>query len=159
MTFTGIYRHIMSNNLEALPNTVMGLHAIIEHHGAISHMSCCELEVLLNKAAQAAGATVLGANFHDFGDGVGNTGVLMLAESHISVHTWPECHYAAIDIFVCNESSHTIMDRVEAAIDVLRSADRQGCFHHHVIHRAAPESANSNGQLHTLKTDFIQESK
>ena len=152
-------RHIMTNNPDISPSNVMGLHAIIEHHGHISHMSCHELEILLNKAAMAAGATVLGANFHDFGDGMGNTGVLMLAESHISIHTWPECNYAAIDIFVCYENSHNALDRLEAAIGVLRSADTQGCFHDHVIRRAAPQKANSNGQLHSLKTDFIKESK
>jgi len=122
-------------------NSVKGLHAIVEHSGKISRFDCQQLEGLLRRAAEAAGATILTSCFHDFGDGLGNTGVLVLAESHISVHTWPENNYAAIDIFVCSEIGHNGMEPVDAAIEVLRSADRQGCFHCHVIHRSVPASA------------------
>jgi S-adenosylmethionine decarboxylase len=121
--------------------SVKGLHAIIEHSGEISGFDCQQLDDLLRKAAEAAGATILTSRFHDFGDGLGNTGVLVLAESHISVHTWPENNYAAIDIFVCSKIGHNGMEPVEAAVEVLRSADRQGCFHCHVIERAVPNSA------------------
>jgi len=38
---------------------------------------------------------------HNFGEGSGVTGVVLLAESHISIHTWPELKYAAVDIFMC----------------------------------------------------------
>ncbi len=114
-----------------------GFHAIVEHAGLISHLDCVQLEALLREAATAANARVLVAHFHDFGDGLGNTGVLMLAESHISIHTWPEDNYAAIDIFVCSDK-HSAMEPVEAAIDVLRSADRQGRFFCQIIERAMP---------------------
>ncbi|KQQ32826.1 S-adenosylmethionine decarboxylase proenzyme [Duganella sp. Leaf126] len=63
--------------------------------------SCDTLDVLLRTAAGAAGARVLHSHFHGFGDGQGVTGVVLLAESHISIHTWPECGFAALDIFMC----------------------------------------------------------
>jgi S-adenosylmethionine decarboxylase len=61
------------------------------------------IRALLVSAAQASGATVLQANLHHFGEGMGVTGVVLLAESHMSIHTWPEHGYAALDIFVCGE--------------------------------------------------------
>ena len=54
-------------------------------------------------AAEAAGATVVGEVFHKFSP-VGVTGIVCIAESHISIHTWPEHAYAAADIFTCGES-------------------------------------------------------
>jgi S-adenosylmethionine decarboxylase len=59
------------------------------------------LESMLCRAAQAAGARVLGSHFHSFGATDGVTGVVLLAESHISIHTWPESGLAAADIFMC----------------------------------------------------------
>jgi S-adenosylmethionine decarboxylase len=59
------------------------------------------LESLLRTAALGAGAQVLGSRFHSFGAGDGVTGVVLLAESHISIHTWPESAFAAADIFMC----------------------------------------------------------
>jgi S-adenosylmethionine decarboxylase proenzyme len=54
----------------------------------------------LRAAADAMDATVVGAMFHRFAP-QGVTGVLLLSESHISVHTWPERGYAALDLFTC----------------------------------------------------------
>lgn len=59
------------------------------------------IEDLLHKAAKEAEATPIVGNFHHFGENFGITGVLLLKESHISIHTWPELSFAAIDIFMC----------------------------------------------------------
>jgi len=59
------------------------------------------IERALRDAAAAAGATVLHAHLHRFTPAGGVSGVLVLAESHISIHTWPERGFAAIDIFMC----------------------------------------------------------
>lgn len=75
-----------------------------------------ELERQMTAAALAAGAQVLSAHFHHFGAGAGVTGVIMLSESHISIHSWPEHRYAALDIFMCGEA------RPELALDFLRAA-------------------------------------
>jgi S-adenosylmethionine decarboxylase proenzyme len=52
------------------------------------------------KAAIACGAVVLGESFHHFSP-QGVSGVVIIAESHLSIHTWPEHGYAAVDIFTC----------------------------------------------------------
>ncbi|MBM3948329.1 MAG: adenosylmethionine decarboxylase [SAR202 cluster bacterium] len=51
-------------------------------------------------AAEKAGVTIVGKSFHKFSP-QGVTGILAIAESHISIHTWPEFGYAAADIFTC----------------------------------------------------------
>ena len=63
--------------------------------------NCSTLNALLRSAAEAAGARVLFSHFHAFGEGLGVTGVVLLAESHITIHTWPEHGFAAADIFMC----------------------------------------------------------
>jgi S-adenosylmethionine decarboxylase proenzyme len=54
------------------------------------------------EAAEEAGATVVGENFHKF-DPAGVTGIIAIAESHLCIHTWPEYSYAAVDIFTCGK--------------------------------------------------------
>ena len=61
------------------------------------------LKDILSAAANEAGATVLGESFHHF-DPHGVSGVVIIAESHLFIHTWPEHNYAAIDIFTCGDS-------------------------------------------------------
>ena len=58
---------------------------------------------VLLAAASDAGATIVGDTFHKFRP-IGVTGVVAIAESHISIHTWPERGYAAADIFTCGDS-------------------------------------------------------
>ena len=65
------------------------------------------------EAAREAKATVVGELFHQF-EPVGVSGVLLIAESHVSVHTWPEDRFVGVDIFTCGKE----MD-AEIAIDVL----------------------------------------
>jgi S-adenosylmethionine decarboxylase len=80
-----------------------GTHLLADFHGIDAHklVSCDEIDTLLRAGARAAGATVLHSHFHSFGPQQGVTGVLLLAESHISIHTWPEFGFAAADIFMC----------------------------------------------------------
>ncbi len=58
------------------------------------------LRGVLEEAAWATGGTVLGSQFYRF-DPIGASGVVLLAESHVSIHTWPEWRYAAVDVFGC----------------------------------------------------------
>lgn len=64
-----------------------------------------KLEAIMRQAAQVANANLLHLHLHKFGDNGGVTGVAVLAESHISVHTWPELDYAAFDIFMCGDKA------------------------------------------------------
>jgi len=61
------------------------------------------LKSVLLEAAEGCGATVLGESFHPFHP-QGVSGVVVIAESHLSIHTWPEYDYAAADIFTCGDS-------------------------------------------------------
>jgi len=85
------------------PESALGMHYIIEFFGAQNLVDCAPVQTVLREAAERAGAVVLDENIHDFGTGQGVTGVVVLAESHISIHTWPEHDYAAIDIFMCGD--------------------------------------------------------
>lgn len=80
-----------------------GKHLILDLFGVSTHKLCNldDVKACLEKSALQAGATILETNFHHFGEGYGLTGVIILAESHISIHTWPEEQFAAIDIFMC----------------------------------------------------------
>ncbi|MFT4053445.1 MAG: adenosylmethionine decarboxylase [Novosphingobium sp.] len=72
------------------------------------------VDAALRDAAAAARLTVLDVRLHHFGEGMGVTGVALLAESHISIHTWPEDGLGAVDLFVCGEEADP-----EAALRVI----------------------------------------
>lgn len=80
-----------------------GRHVLADFRGVAAERltDAATLETQLVAAAKAAGAHVLSAHFHHFGEGAGVTGVVMLSESHISIHSWPEHQFAALDIFMC----------------------------------------------------------
>lgn len=83
--------------------SAIGKHILADLHGVkpCALRDSAALENLLCRVAREAGARVLSSHFHSFGEGGGITGVVLLAESHISIHTWPECGLAAADIFMC----------------------------------------------------------
>jgi len=83
------------------PSTYDGRHLLADLYGCPVLDDAALIETALRAAANSAGATVIGLHLHHFGDGQGVTGVALLAESHMSIHTWPEHGYAAIDIFLC----------------------------------------------------------
>ena len=77
-------------------------------------------EVVLT-AAREAGATVVGETFHKFRP-IGVTGIVAIAESHISIHTWPEHSYAAADIFTCGQSL-TPLRAADLIVEMLECAN------------------------------------
>ena len=81
----------------------------------LSHLSDEEFIVnALKKAAFASGATILDVNSHSFGENQGVTAVVLLAESHITIHTWPEINFAALDVFMCGSCDS------KKAVDMLK---------------------------------------
>ncbi|VAX09431.1 S-adenosylmethionine decarboxylase proenzyme, prokaryotic class 1B [hydrothermal vent metagenome] len=107
----------------------IGCHLIIECRGRHAHLNEQALQALLVSAAEAGGASVLQAHFHPFGAGKGVTGVVLLAESHITVHTWPEHDYAAFDVFMCGDckplqAAEIITTACQDAVTSVRSIDR-----------------------------------
>ncbi len=113
----------------------IGHHLIIECQGSHAHLGEQALETLLVSAAKAGGASVLQAHFHPFGAGKGITGVLLLAESHITVHTWPEHDYAAFDIFMCGDC------KPMQAADVISAAYPEAVTSVQSIERGLPINA------------------
>jgi S-adenosylmethionine decarboxylase len=81
------------------------------------------LRQLCVQAVQSAGLSAVGELFHRFEAGGGVTGVVLLAESHLAVHTWPELAAVTIDVYVCNYSgdnsarAQDLMARLEAAFE------------------------------------------
>ena len=92
----------------------LGQHIILDIWGADGLTEIEHIEKAFAAMAEAASATLLKMQFHHFGEGCGITGVALLAESHISIHSWPEYNYAAIDIFMCGDSD------IQRAIPVVK---------------------------------------
>lgn len=93
-----------------------GTHLIIDVYGADRLDELSHVETALRDAVDAANATLLHIHLHHFTPNGGISGVAVLAESHISIHTWPECGYAALDVFMCGEANP------HATIEILREA-------------------------------------
>src|SRR5437667_11114790 len=87
-----------ANELHAL-----GRHLVLELNGCNPKLlnDVKRVEEILVAAAKIAKATIVGTHFHQFSP-FGISGIVVIAESHVSVHTWPEHGYAAVDIFTCN---------------------------------------------------------
>lgn len=94
-----------------------GLHLIADLACGRGLGDVAVIEAALRRAADAAHVRVLGVSLHHFGPGMGVTGVALLAESHISIHTWPEDGLAAVDVFVCGADADP-----EAALAVMAAA-------------------------------------
>ena len=84
--------------------TYAGSHLIIDLWDAEGLDDRDRIEQALIDAVNAAGATLLHIHLHTFSEGGGISGVAVLSESHISVHTWPERGYAAFDVFMCGDA-------------------------------------------------------
>ena len=90
---------------KGLNSGALGHQLMVEYYGCapkslndLDHIRCSMIE-----AAQATGATVVGEVFHEFNPH-GISGAVVIAESHLAIHTWPEYSYAAADIFTCGNS-------------------------------------------------------
>ncbi len=78
-----------------------GTHLLIDIWGASGLDDLGLVDAALREAVAATGATLLRMDLHHFSPNGGISGVAVLAESHMSIHTWPERAYAALDVFVC----------------------------------------------------------
>jgi S-adenosylmethionine decarboxylase len=108
--------------------TLPGQHLLLDFHQART-LTLEQVETCLHLAARAAGARVLQAMLHPFPGG-GVTGVLLLAESHISIHTWPEQGFVALDVFLCGaadpEPARKVLEQAFAPERVTASLVRRG---------------------------------
>ena len=119
-------------------NTV-GVHCILELKGCPSHLLDDEQLILetMIAASQRAMSTLLDITSHKF-EPQGVTALALLAESHISIHTWPESGYAAVDIFTCGETArprvaceHFVREfqAADHTLTVLPRGNGCGCHH------------------------------
>jgi len=92
-----------------------GVHLIVDVHGGRDLNDIDLIEATLRRCVEAAQATLLHIHLHHFQPN-GVSGVAVLAESHISIHTWPDAGYAALDVFMCGRANP------DACIPVLREA-------------------------------------
>ncbi len=93
-----------------------GNHLIIDLFGAKRVDDLKHVEATLKRCVDVAGATLLHCHLHHFTPNGGVSGVAVLSESHISIHSWPEADYAALDVFMCGDA------KPHLCVDVLREA-------------------------------------
>ncbi len=99
-----------------------GVHYILDLYGASRLDDLAHMETTMRAAVSAAHATLLHIHLHHFEPNGGISGVAVLAESHLSVHSWPERAYAAFDVFMCGDADPM------AAVEVLRAGFQPASF-------------------------------
>ncbi len=83
----------------------LGRHVLTEYYGCDPRILDDEvlLKEIMEEAARRSGATIVKSVFHRFSP-YGVSGVVVIAESHLSIHTWPEFGYASVDLYTCGET-------------------------------------------------------
>ncbi len=83
----------------------LGRHILVEFHGCSAEVlnDVPRIEQSMLAAAEQSGATIISSVFHHFSP-FGVSGVIVIQESHLAIHTWPEYRYAAVDLFTCGDS-------------------------------------------------------
>lgn len=119
----------------------LGNHILVEFYDCNKEVlnNASYVEKVMNEASILSGATVVGSHFHTFNPH-GVSGVVVIAESHLSIHTWPEYSYAAVDIFTCGDL-----------------IDSEKAFYHLKKHFKAKNTATiemKRGQLHDIQGEL-----
>lgn len=128
----------------------LGRQILVEFYG-------CNEEVLTDteriretmlEGTRRSGATLISDEFHTFSPH-GVSGVVVIAESHVTIHTWPEFGYAAIDIFTCGETIDpwAVMRHLEAefgAESISSMELKRGLFPEAVAHKLEAEAVTAN---------------
>lgn len=127
---------------------MQGLHLTADLYDCRCAQALLTDEALLHDtllaAVQKSGLTGVARLFHSFGPGAGITGVVLLAESHLAVHTWPERSAVTLDVYVCNFGSdnsaraHALFDELA---DVFMPSHRQT----HLLKRGLPLETLAQG--------------
>jgi S-adenosylmethionine decarboxylase len=118
-----------------------GIHLLGEWFGCpVDRPEMTEFDALRNlclSATRDAGLTAVGDKFHQFVP-QGVTGMVLLAESHLAIHTWPETGFVSVDVYVCNFSADNTA-RAQHLFDALRRAMQPERVREHAIRRGGLE--------------------
>ena len=118
------------------PRFALGRHITIEYYDCAPDVLLDKdgVETILLKAAGESGATIVSSSFHQF-EPQGVSGVVIIAESHFTVHAWPEHNYAAVDIFTCADNIdldtaiHSMETRFSSRRVFISSDQNRGILH------------------------------
>lgn len=114
-----------------------GIHLLGEWYGCPADtpqmLEAAALRALCLDVVRAAGLTIVGDRFHQFEPG-GVTGAVILAESHLAIHTWPEMRSVTVDVYVCNFTTDNT-DKARALFRALESRFLPERTHFQAIHR------------------------
>ena len=126
-----------------------GQHLLVEYHGCDTEIlnDPTRIEAAMRSAAEAAQATVVTTAFHCFSP-QGVSGVVVIEESHLSIHTWPETGYAAVDFYTCGDC--TPMRAHEFLKDELAAERSEVMTIHRGVHSPGP---SMQIQHHTVERD------
>ncbi|KPU62475.1 S-adenosylmethionine decarboxylase proenzyme [Thermococcus sp. EP1] len=93
--------------VQVVVNDPIGMHVVLDLYECDPQIldDMEKVEEVLTKAAEVANATIIDKRFHKFSP-QGVSGVVVVSESHIAIHTWPEHGYAAVDVYTCGD--HTM---------------------------------------------------
>lgn len=124
------------------PTTHLGRHLLAEffdcNSNLLNHLAL--IEQTMKEAALKCGATIVQSCFHHFSP-FGVSGVVVIAESHLAIHTWPEHGYASVDLYTCGDQCDP-----EVAFDYLREKFLAGHANYVALHRGFLD--NETQQVH-----------
>ena len=123
-----------------------GIHLLGEWYGCPADTpEFTRAEVLRDiclKAVEAAGLTVVGDRFFQFNP-QGVTGTILLAESHLAIHTWPEAGFVAVDVYVCNYMTDNT-DKADRVFRALQAALKPQHTRFQSIRRGGKDAAGES---------------
>jgi S-adenosylmethionine decarboxylase len=110
-------------------------------------MNLREVTDAMVSAARQSKATVVDVSFHEFNP-FGLSGMVVIAESHLAIHTWPEYNYAAVDIFTCG-------DLIQPEVAARYLIERFGCKNPSMVEIKRGIVSNGNVKLpHKVSEDY-----
>jgi S-adenosylmethionine decarboxylase len=118
-----------------------GIHLLGEWYGCPANEPLLTqadvLRALCRRVVEDAGLTIVGDRFHQF-EPQGVTGTVLLAESHLAIHTWPESGFVTLDVYVCNYTTDNTV-KAERVFKALEAALKPARKHSQAIRRGSME--------------------
>ncbi|MBE24359.1 MAG: adenosylmethionine decarboxylase [Rhodospirillaceae bacterium] len=122
--------NVLPDHFKKTPTaTFAGTHLLVDIWEAQGLDDMARIENTLEEAVKISKATLIHIHLHRFTPSGGISGIAILAESHMSIHTWPERGYAAVDLFMCGNTEP------ELAVPILKKAFRPSRVEVNTVHR------------------------